>query len=154
MRLRQIKRKMAVNWVAGAFLPRPPRHSRRRNLGLNSTTWQIKHYWMERRYVMPIEYEVSQDGKRIHVVIKGVLDAKQTIEYFKKLEFDSSVKPNAIEVVDFSEVTDFRMSYLDSQDVAQRYQKPKSAHSIRATAAFQRQCLKSKINYTTRRFLI
>ena len=82
---------------------------------------------------MPIEYEVSQDGKRIDVSPRGVLDAKQAIEYFKKLEFDSSVKPNAIEVVDFSEVTDFRMSYLDSQDVTQRYQKPKSAHSIRAT---------------------
>ena len=82
---------------------------------------------------MPIEYEVSQDGKRIDVSSKGVLDAKQAIDYFKKLEFDSSIKPNAIEVVDFSEVTDFRMSYLDSQDITQSYQMLKSAQSISAT---------------------
>lgn len=82
---------------------------------------------------MPIEYEVSQDGKRIDVSPKGVLDAKHTIDYFKELEFDSSLRPNAIEVVDFSEVTDFRMSYVDSQDITQSYQKLKSAKSIYAT---------------------
>ena len=82
---------------------------------------------------MPIEYEVSQDGKRIDVSSKGVLDAKQAIDYFKKLEFDSSIKPNAIEVVDFSEVTDFRMSYLDNQEITQSYQKLKSTQSIHAT---------------------
>ena len=61
---------------------------------------------------MSIEYEVSQDGKRIDVFPKGVLDTDLTIEYFKKLEADPSIKPNAIEVVDFSEVTDFKISYV------------------------------------------
>jgi len=82
---------------------------------------------------MPIEYEVSQNGKRIDVFPKGVLDINQTIDYFKRLEIDSSLKPNAIEIVDFSEVTDFRISYLESQNIAQRYQKPKSAQMINAT---------------------
>ena len=82
---------------------------------------------------MPIEYEVSQDGKRIDVSPKSFLDAKQTIEYFKKLEFDPSIKPNAIEIVDFNEVTDFRMSYLDSQEITQSYQKLKSVQSISVT---------------------
>ena len=82
---------------------------------------------------MPIEYKVSEDGKRIDVSSKGVLDAKQAIEYFKKLEFDSSLKPNAIEVVDFSEVTDFKMSYLDNQDITRSYQRLKSAKSVYAT---------------------
>lgn len=82
---------------------------------------------------MPIEYKVSQDGKRIDVSPKGVLDSKQTIDYFKKLETDPSIKPNAIEVVDFSEVTDFRISYLSSQDITEKYQAPKSAQMIQAT---------------------
>ena len=82
---------------------------------------------------MPIEYKVSQDGKRIDVSPKGVLDASQTIDYFKKLEFDSSVKPNAIEVVDFSGVTEFRIAYNNSQSITQSYQKLKSAQSIYAT---------------------
>ena len=82
---------------------------------------------------MPIEYEVSQDGKRIDVSPKGVLDVSQTIDYFKRLEFDSSLKPNAIEIVDFSGVTDFRISYLEIQNIAQSYQKPQSAQIIHAT---------------------
>jgi hypothetical protein len=82
---------------------------------------------------MPIEYEISQDGKRIYVFPKGVLDTQLTVEYFKKLEADPSIKPNAIEIVDFSEVTDFRISYVDSQNITQSYQKPKSSQMIHAT---------------------
>ena len=82
---------------------------------------------------MPIEYEVSQNGKRIDVFPKGVLDINQTIDYFKRLEIDSSLKPNAIEIVDFSGVTDFRISSLESQNIAQSYQKPKSAQMIDGT---------------------
>jgi hypothetical protein len=85
---------------------------------------------------MPIEYEVSQDGKRIDVFPKGVLDIDQTINYFKRLEFDSSVKPNAIEVVDFSDVTDFKISYLEIQNITKNYQKPKSSQIIHATIFF------------------
>ena len=82
---------------------------------------------------MPIGYKVSQDGKRIDVIPKGVLDTDQTIDYFKKLSTDPSIKPNAIEIVDFSEVTDFKISYLESQNITQSYQQPKSAQIIYAT---------------------
>jgi hypothetical protein len=82
---------------------------------------------------MSIEYEVSQDGKRINVFPKGILDTKQTNDYFKELANHPSLKPNAIEIVDFSEVTDFKMSYIDSQNITEHYQKLKSAKSVYAT---------------------
>ncbi|MBN1832793.1 MAG: hypothetical protein JW896_11850 [Deltaproteobacteria bacterium] len=82
---------------------------------------------------MPIEYELSENGRRIDASPKGVLDADQTMDYFKRLEIDSSIKPNAIEIVDFSEVTDFKMSYLESQDITRSYQKLKTVQSIQAT---------------------
>lgn len=82
---------------------------------------------------MPVEYRVSQGGKRIDVSPRGVLDTDQTIDYFKKLVADPSIKPHAIEIVDFSEVTDFRISYLSSQDITQSYQEPKSVQMIHAT---------------------
>jgi hypothetical protein len=98
---------------------------------------------------MPIEYRVSQDGKRIDVSPKGVLDTDETIDYFKKLATDPSIKPNAIEIVDFSEVTDFRISYLASQDITQSYQQPKSVQMIFATVFV----CKSTVAYGTGRML-
>jgi hypothetical protein len=49
------------------------------------------------------------------------------------LAADPSIKPNAIEIVDFCEVTDFKMSYLEIQKIAENYKKPQSVQSIYAT---------------------
>lgn len=68
---------------------------------------------------MSIEYKVSQNGKRIDAFPKGVLDINQTNNYFERLKNDSSLKPNVIEIVDFNEITDFKISFHESQNITQ-----------------------------------
>lgn len=81
---------------------------------------------------MAIEYKVSQNGLRIETFPKGVLDIEQTIDYFSRIENDK-IKHGAIEIVYFTHVTDFRISYLESEKITKSYQKPKSKRLIDAT---------------------
>ena len=82
---------------------------------------------------MTIEYNVSQDGLRIETFPKGVLDIEQTIEYFDRIKSDKKIKPGAIEIVYFKNVTDFRISFLESEKITESYQEPKSKQLIDAT---------------------
>jgi hypothetical protein len=82
---------------------------------------------------MSIEYNVSQNGLRIDTRVKGVLDIKQTIEYFDKLKVDERIKPGAIEIVNFNDVTDFKLSYLESGKITKNYQEPKEYQLINTT---------------------
>ena len=43
-------------------------------------------------HIMKIEYKVSQDGLRIETFPKGVLDIKETIDYFGMLKNDKKIK--------------------------------------------------------------
>lgn len=82
---------------------------------------------------MTIEYNVSQDGLLIETFPKGVLDIEQTIEYFDRIQSDKKIKPGAIEIVYFKNVTDFRMSFIESEKITESYQEPKSKQLINAT---------------------
>lgn len=82
---------------------------------------------------MAIEYNVSQDGTRIDTYPKGVLDIKETIEYFKRICCDKKLKPGAVEIVYFKNVTDFKISYVESEEITQIYQEAKNTCLIDKT---------------------
>jgi len=82
---------------------------------------------------MSIEYYVSQDGFRIDTFPKGVLDIKTTADYFNRIKNDERIKQGAVEVVHFKHVTDFKISYKESEKITQIYQDPKNTRSIDKT---------------------
>ena len=82
---------------------------------------------------MAIEYSVSQDGMRIDTFPKGVLNIKNTIDYFKEILADTRIQQGAVEVVHFEHVSDFQISYVESEEITQKYQTAKSSQMISAT---------------------
>jgi hypothetical protein len=74
---------------------------------------------------MSINYDVSQNGLRIETFPKGALEAKGTIDYFAKLKNDMRIQKGAVEVVNFKDVTDYQVSYLECEAIAENYQEPK-----------------------------
>lgn len=82
---------------------------------------------------MSIEYNVSQNGLIIETFPSGVLDIKQTICYFDRLQVDNRIKNEAIEIVNFNKVKDFKISFVESQSITQSYQAPKEHKEINAT---------------------
>jgi hypothetical protein len=82
---------------------------------------------------MTIEYHVSHNGRRIDTYPKGVLDIKETIDYFNRIKNDSKIKRGAVEIVYFKYVSDFRISYLESEEIAKSYQEAKSTQMIDKT---------------------
>ncbi|MCF7822665.1 MAG: hypothetical protein K9N35_00685 [Candidatus Marinimicrobia bacterium] len=79
---------------------------------------------------MEIEYTVSQDGLNIETFPKGVLDLPKTLEYFDRLQNDSKIKPGAIEIVYFKNVTDFKISFSESKEIPKSYQSLKEIQKI------------------------
>ncbi|MBW1670944.1 MAG: hypothetical protein JRJ43_04215 [Deltaproteobacteria bacterium] len=82
---------------------------------------------------MTYKYDISQNGQRIDTFPKGVLDTKKTIDYFGRLKNDNRVKQGAIEIVYFRYVTDFKISYLESNIIIKNYHKLKALLMIDAT---------------------
>ncbi len=82
---------------------------------------------------MSIVYNVSQNGLRIETFPKGVLDVKETIDYFSRIKNDKKIKQGAVEIVYFQHVTDFKISYLESEKITEGYQEPKALKMIDAT---------------------
>ena len=82
---------------------------------------------------MSIEHTVSQGGLRIEAFPSGVLDMDETIDYFNRLKTDTRIAEGAIEVVYLRKVTDFRISYLESESIAERYQVPRATRMIKTT---------------------
>jgi hypothetical protein len=82
---------------------------------------------------MAIEYNVSQNGLRIETFPKGLLNIQETNNYFDKIKNDKRIKQGAIEIVYFEHVTDFKISYVESQRITQSYQGAKTAQMISAT---------------------
>lgn len=85
---------------------------------------------------MPIEYNVSQNGLRIETFPKGELNIKKTIDHFARLKNDPKIKQGAIEIVSFKHVTDFKISYLECEEITKCYQTPKALLMIDATIFF------------------
>lgn len=82
---------------------------------------------------MSIDYNVSPNGLRIETYPKGLLDIKETINYFDWLKNDKKIRQGAIEIVYFKYVTDFKISYLESEEITKSYQEPKALQRIVAT---------------------
>ncbi len=82
---------------------------------------------------MSIEYTVSQDGLRIEAYPSGTLDMNATMNYFQRLKNDRRIAQGAIEIVYFKKITDFDITYLESESIAERYQEPRATRMIRAT---------------------
>jgi hypothetical protein len=82
---------------------------------------------------MTIEYDVSQNGKRIDTFPKGALDIKETIDYFDRLKNDKKIKQGAIEIVYFRDVTEFKLSCSENKKITESYQEPKAMQVIDAT---------------------
>jgi hypothetical protein len=84
-------------------------------------------------YIMTIEYKISQGGQRIDTFPKGVLDIRETIDYFWRLKNDKNLKQGSVEIVHFKYVTDFKISYLESKKITESYQEPKTIQIIDMT---------------------
>ena len=82
---------------------------------------------------MTIEYNVLQDGLRIETFPSGILDIHETLDYFERISNDNRIKPCSIEIVFFKNVTDFTISYQESNVITQKYKKPKLLNKIKAT---------------------
>ena len=80
-----------------------------------------------------IDYNVSQNGLRIESCPKGILDIKETIDYFNRIKNDKNIIPGAVEIVNFKHVSDFTISYIESEKITRSYQKPKALQDIKAT---------------------
>jgi hypothetical protein len=84
-------------------------------------------------YKISTEYNVSQNGLRIEAYPKDLLDIKETINYFDRLKNDKKIRQGAIEIVYFKNVTDFKISYRESEEISKSYQEPKALQRIVST---------------------
>jgi hypothetical protein len=86
-----------------------------------------------RRQIMSVEYNVSQDGLRIETFPKGILNTEETVNYFERLKNDKNIKQGAIEIVYFRHVTNFKISSSEIERLTQKYQEPKERQMMKAT---------------------
>ena len=82
---------------------------------------------------MSIKYNVSENGLRIDTFPKDILKIEQVIEYFGNLSNDNRINPGAVEIIHFKDVTDFKITYSESEIIAGSFQEPKSLLHIDAT---------------------
>ena len=82
---------------------------------------------------MPITYSFDQERQLILTKVTGVLTIAQTEDYFERLQQDCDCPGQAIEIVDFSDVSDFEIHYNEMSEITRRYQGTKTTKSIRAT---------------------
>ena len=82
---------------------------------------------------MPITYSFDQDQGLILTRVTDELSIALTEDYFARLQQDEDCPENAIEIVDFSGVTDFAIHYREMSKITNKYQSTKSKKGIRAT---------------------
>jgi hypothetical protein len=82
---------------------------------------------------MLIEYDISENGEFVYTTPKGVLTFKDTIQYFIKLTNDNRLKAGAIEIVYFTQITGFKFTYSEMEEITDYYQLAKSEQKIKAT---------------------
>jgi len=85
---------------------------------------------------MSITYTIDQERNLIRTTTSGALTSEETIEYFTRLKSDPKCPEGAIEVVDFSAVTDFIFSYSDARVITQNYIDLKCQKHLVATVFF------------------
>ena len=82
---------------------------------------------------MTIEYSVSQNGSRINTFPKSELSVEDTIDYFNRLADDKNIIKGATEIVNFKNVTVFKISSSDALKISTNYLTPKTTKRIGAT---------------------
>jgi len=82
---------------------------------------------------MPITYSFDKERRLIVTKVTGELTIALTEDYFSRLQQDSNCPEEAIEIVDFSGVTDFTLTHGDMTKITQRYQSTKSTRVVRGT---------------------
>ncbi|MBU8923237.1 MAG: hypothetical protein KOO63_15565 [Bacteroidales bacterium] len=82
---------------------------------------------------MPITYSFDHDRRLILTKVTGELDLALTEEYFALLQQDDKCPDKAIEIVDFSAVSDFSIHYGEMSRITDIYQGTKSGKDIQAT---------------------
>ena len=82
---------------------------------------------------MPIDYIVSEDGKFVYTKPSGVLNTEDTLQYFTEFSVDKRIKNGCIEIVCFSRVTDFQLTYTESEAITLSYHGMKREQRICAT---------------------
>jgi len=82
---------------------------------------------------MPITYSFDQERNLVLTKVTGELSTAVTEDYFERLLQDKDCPSEAIEIVDFSGVTDFTIHYADMRKIVMIYQMTKSTRNIWAT---------------------
>jgi len=82
---------------------------------------------------LSITYTIDRNRQLILTRISGDLTITETIEYFNRLKQDYDCPNKAIEMVDFTEVTDFSIHYGDMRIIIQKFQGTKTTKKILAT---------------------
>lgn len=82
---------------------------------------------------MPITYSFDQERGLVLTKVTGKLSIAITEDYFARLQQDKDCPADAIEIVDFSGVTDFAIHYGEMRVITETYQNTKSTRNIRAT---------------------
>jgi len=82
---------------------------------------------------MPITYSFDQKRGLVLTEVTGELSIAVTEDYFARLQRDKNCPKEAIEIVDFSGVTDFTIQCGEMEKITKTYQNTKSTGDIRAT---------------------
>jgi len=82
---------------------------------------------------MSITYSFDQDQGLIFARVTGELNIALTEDYFARLQQDEDCPEKAIEIVDFSGVSDFAIQYGEMSTITNQYQRTKSTKDIQAT---------------------
>lgn len=82
---------------------------------------------------MPITYSFDPINQLVLTQVQGDLTLSCTEDYFARLQQDPDCPEDAIEIVDFSDVTDFSLQYGEMSAITHQYQSTKSTKKISAT---------------------
>jgi len=82
---------------------------------------------------MPITYSFDQERGLVLTRATGKLSIAITEDYFARLQQDKNCPKGAIEIVDFSGISDFAIQFGEMKKITETYQSTKSARDIRAT---------------------
>ena len=82
---------------------------------------------------MPIDYSFDPEARLILTRVTGALTIALTEDYFKRLGLDGGCPAEAIEVVDFSGVSDFAIQFGEMRKITEMYQTTKRTRRILAT---------------------
>lgn len=82
---------------------------------------------------MPITYSFDKKRDLVLTKVTGKLSIADTMDYFARLQQDKECPEKVIEIVDFSDVTDFAIQYGEMEKITKNYQSTRLTKGIQAT---------------------